>query len=526
MPILNPNYDPLLKRLKLPTATLQSSLPNPFDADTNFIGGSSERIDKQWALTKGDNWAVGSQLQAGNVLASVGAPAGTDLFRGLTDIVRVEDPVLEFRRWVEQKIKSIARALLEELVELVSKLAQEFIDGVVKAVGSIPIYGWILESIYDVINGIVLVVKIFKAQRAPDPEAEYNAAMFNPTTDRDMANLDILDLMRTGPDWTSIFKPRGIGRNKTYGERFWSAKLKGDMGRRIITTGSKQGWVGYIPGTSTIDQGWEITKYGTRNLGSLLPTSRDMAMLCWSQVDGGSNKGRSGSPSMFTVDADGAMRAWSQFLFDFRIWLREGETGMNKSARKKFVDGPGKDLYGWSNWDTKFDDKKGYDNFGINNSNPVKELRRLRKRQYAFLNRIDVAYVGPGYGVLKGVHSDDIRNRWDENRRRLLKHVARCNVDITNIPDSNYKLEMENAQKNCIPQHIGTLTSRPGDKLVPGAEDPPPPGKPIITTDILAVKRLVKAESDKHRRSKGKKGNLMLIGLGVGLIALAARGRK
>lgn len=527
MPILNPNFDPLLKRLKLQSNELKSSLPNPFNAQKDFIGGAAELTQKRWAISQGENWSLGSQLQAGNILSSVGAPAGTDLFRGLVDVVKVDDPILEFRKWLEEKVIDIARALLKEVIERVSELAQELIGSLINAIGSIPVAGWIIEALYDVINAIVIIVKLVKAQKAEDPEAEYEAAQFNPQLDMDMANLSILGLIRSSQDWTPIFLPRGVGRNTSYGERFWSAKLTGNLGRRIGTRGTKDGWIGYIPGTSVIDQGWEIQSRGGnalfRNLGSLLPTARDMSMLCWAQVDGGSSGGKTGSPSMFTVDADGAMRIWQQFLFDLRMWLREGDTKLSEKTRRAFVDGVGRDVYGWAKWDTPFNDKKEYDNFGINQSNPVKELKRLRKRQYAFLNNIDVAYVGPGYGALKGVHADDIRNRWDKNRKKLLQHSARCLVDASNIPDVEYRLAMESAQENCVPQHIGTLTSK-YEPLVPGAQEPPPPGAPIITTDLKGVRATISGETSKHRKSKN--GNMLLVGLGLGLLALAAKKGK
>ena len=524
MPILDPKYDPLLKRLKLPRAEIQSSLRNPFNAQRDFIGGESDLVHKEWAVIQGENWALGSQFQAGNVLARVGAPYGSDLYSGLIEIVKIEDPILQFREFVEEKLVNIGSALLEEVLEVVSDLAEQLVSSLINAVGSIPVVGWILEALYDVINAIVLIVKMVKLQKASDPEAEYNAAGFNPQTDTDMANIYILGLMRTTADWTNIFRPRGVGRTKSYGELFWSAKLKGDLGRRITTRGTRNGWVGYIPGTSVIDQGWEISEYGTRNLGSLLPTARDMAMMCWKQVDGGSNKGRSGSPAMFTVDADGAKRVWQQFLFDFRIWLREGNTGLSKDARRKFVDGKGRDTYGWAKWDTSFDDKKGFDNFGVNKSYPVRELRRLRKRQYALLNRVEVAYVGPNYGVLKGVHSDDIRKRWDANRKRLLQDQARCLVDVKNIPDVSYRLAMESATEadpirgklGCIPQHVGTLTAVPA-RFAPGAA-PPPPGGAIRTLRVKTIKARVSRE-----KRKGKGANLALIGIGTALVYLATR---
>jgi len=79
---------------------------------------------------------------------------------------------------------------------------------------------------------------------------------------------------------------------------------------------------------------------------------------------------------------------------------------------------------------------------------------------------------------------------------------------------------MQYAQESCIPQYIGTLTSR-YEPLAPGAQEPPPPGGPIITTDLKKVKATISGESKKHRKTG--KGNVMLIALGVGLLALAAK---
>jgi hypothetical protein len=549
MPILDPFNDPLLKRLNL-FEGVQSSLPDPLAAQESFSKLQRDATRIGWAETQAKNWAIGSQIQAGDVLASVGAPQGSKLYGGLISLVKIDNPAADLMEHLEESlIRPLLTFTFEEIIEIILDVLEDVFSPLIQTIGAIPVYGWIIEAIWDVAMGIVKVVELVKAQRASDPKREYEAAGFYPQGDTDVAKSFILERMRTTVDWTKIFMPPGIGRNTTYGEKFSSAKLKGNMGRRIKTRGEKEGWVGYIPGTGMIDQGWEIGPRGDaiRNLGTLLPTGRDMAGLCWSQVSGsnssfqkgkisfkngvtygaycGKKCGRDASPSMFTVNAEVALRTWQGYLFDLRMWLKEGNTGMGKATRKVFVDGVGRDLYGWAKWDTSFNDKKEFDNFGINQSHPVKALRKLRQRQKAFLNRIDVAYVGPDYGVLKGSYSDDIKKRWDDNRRLLLKHAARCDVDPSTIPDVEYRLAMETALETCVPTRIGTLIARPSSKtLIPGAGEPPPPGAPIITTSIPAVRRTVRDEAAK--RKKGKKGNLMLIGLGVGLLALAARKGK
>lgn len=559
MPIFNQFEDPRLKRLQL-FKGLETSLPNPMKAQETFLKVAVDAEQKTWAQTQANNWAVGSQLQAGDVLASVGAPASSPLLRGLFDLVDISNPAEEVARYLYENLaKPLVDYVLEEIIGVILDVLEEVFSPMIQMVGAIPVYGWIVEALWDVAMGIVSIVNMVKAQKADDPEAEYKAAGFSPEADTNVANAFILDRMRESVDWTRIFMPPGIGRNLTYGEKFWSAKLKGNMGRRILSAGRKEGWVGYIPGTGVIDQGWEIGPSAgiVRNLGTLLPSSRDMSTLCWSQVNGSNSKfnrlsrsstskeawekgthplkpsknwGKNASPAMFTVDAESAFRTWQGYLFEFRMWLREGKTGMKESTRKKFVDGVGRQTYGWAKWDTPFNDKKEYDNFGINQSTPVKALRTLRQRQMAFLNRIDVAYVGPDYGVLQGAHSENIRKRWEANRKMLLQHPARCGVDLSSIPRSGgdnlqYRSAMEYALESCIPTHIGTLTSRPRSSFGPGGE-PPPPGAPVITTSPARVKAVIKGEAEKHRRSKGKKGNLLIVGLGVGLLALASRKGK
>jgi len=528
---------------RAPSGILESlpSFNNVMDAGLGELGQSV--FMEQWSAKKASNAAIGTQYQAASVMSTVGAPLGSTAYRGLMEVIAFEDPGGAIRSIISSYAGRISGkvfdALVDELMEVVSDALKEIMGSAFEAIGSIPVVGWILDAALEIANLIINIIKLAQLKKsAGKVEQEIDPANFQPNIDRDLAKSRIIGAMKNSVDWTNIFMPPNLYDN--HPQEWKSMKLSHNRGRRIYVLGDHgENWLGFIPGSSAVDRGaFEVNPKATqsipfmRNLGMLLPTSRDMGSVCWSQIMG-SDGWKKPSPAMFTVNADRAIRAWQEYLFWFRLRLESGQgLNLDKETRKAIVNKLAGEngMYGWASWGAKYDEQKEFDNFGINQSAPIAALRAIKKRQYETLNRIDVAYVGPHYGAIQSYHSK-MRNRWEKNRELLLSHDSRCKVDVSNIPDVSYRMAMESANEpdplrgklGCVPSHRGTLTAYPESRNLPGAGAMPPASPPRYQTSVKLVRGLVDTETKKRRRSKGKSGSLVLIGLGVAFLAVASK---
>lgn len=513
VPIL-PDDTPLLQAKATP---LESALPD-FAKIFERLGQADPEAVRlaEIDFTNGiqTNFNIGSQKAFAGVLGNIGIPTGP-VFESALELLDLPEYALVvadvFWGIVEEYAVDIIRATVEELMEIAFTAISEVLGSLVDIVSGIPIYGYIIDVAWDVGMGIKRLVDIAKESNKPPPEVAYARAEFDPQTDASMATNNIIGPARYGSDWTPIFKPPGLGRTTTYGELFSDQKLEGG-GRRIRTRGQQAGWVGFIPGRTMVHRAFELEHYGTvvRDVGALYPSTRNMAVLAWGEVV-------KNSPAMYTVDADQARRQWAQYLFDLRIWIKETDA-LHKKTKRNFVNGLAKQMFGWADFDTPFDKNLGFENFGIwdpegrltgNVAAPIKHLTRLREMQGGNLNTITVAYVDGNYGAFQT--DDALRSKLEERREQLLQHVARCNVDLENIPDIPYRLAMENAQFTCSEGPGGVLIAPP---IEPGEVPPPllPEGNLILKGVEVSPKR--RAPPSFWKRHKSQIG-VAVLGLGL-----------
>jgi len=511
MPILDIN-DSRLSGLQL-SQGLVSSLPPAsagFSAIADFARGN------QYLRDTLSNYGRINQLSAGSALVSVGAPQGDysigdQLWDGLIGIVQIEDSVTQILNLFTGTVIDAAGAVMGEVVDAALAAMADILDEVfnplMDVVAAIPIFGWVVDTIWNVAVGIFKLKQLIDQMNAPPPEKESDPAYFFPDDDRNIAN-DILTTLRTSTDWTALFMPPGTGKAYNWGEAFYAEKLTKGVGRRFFQTGRihHPEYVGYIPGAGTLEQGFEIyegKKTFTRNLGELYPTPRNLCTTVWTQVN-------RVSPAMFTVDAERAARAWRGHLFDMRLFLHEWENkeGMTRTDAKDFVNGLGMRLFGWKNWDqgkASFEGD-GIDPFGLDSSIPVMELRILRDRQLGYLNQSVVAYVDESFPAISGYYNDELKARWETNRQKLLTHKARCDIDRTSIPDPSYRSQMTYAKESCDPPGQFALVSRP---------PPLNPPEPVPTPRPLPSYVLSPYTGAPAQTAPGKRTNPLLLLLGA-----------
>ena len=346
MPILSTS-DARISKLKL-WEELDSPLPSFSEAMSTFVPLAQSASERAWEVRSLTNFNIATQKNVGGVLSNLGVPQGKS-FDTAVDFIGLPDEALHagklFWDLIGDKAQDELKEGIQELLEIVAK---EVLGSLVNAIGAIPIYGWIVEALWDVGTGIATLVQAAKASNTSAPEPIYSRAVFGPESDKNVLNQFVLRPMRDTQDWSKLFYPPGVGRNTTFGDRFSASKLEGG-GYRILTRGAKDGWLGGIPGTTRIHQGFEVYPGGNRirELGQLFPSSRELFCWAWSQV---TKRG----PQMLTVDAAGARKYWMQYLFDLRLWLRETDKLTDKE-KQRLIDGPGVDLFGWGPYDMPFE---------------------------------------------------------------------------------------------------------------------------------------------------------------------------
>ncbi len=486
MPILHPS-DALIARLGLNENAFGSTLPNPSTAANTFSEYASEAVKESFAREQMANMSVGYQRLTGNVMRTIGAPQGDAVLgdgqfnaaMGLLRIPNIASDMLGALGEYGGGLMDLAH-VPKEIQEILMEVLGDLLAPLMAQIGSIPVYGWILEAAFDLIMGIVKIVQIFKHQNDPDPEREYALAQFDPDTDKRVSG-EIMNVTHTSPNWTNIYMPPGIGHIESWHKKdFFVQKLTDDAGYRLTSAGHHEGWAGLVPGTSQIDHGFEIFNRGgnSRGLGELFPTTRNLNVSIWDQL----NKI---TPTMYTVDAVQCMRYWEGHLRE----LLEQLFASDYEGAEAFVgngkgSGPAEKYFGWSSWakgkaawEKWGSDGAGYDgdqdayldDLGVSRRiecTPAHAMHALYKRQLEGLNTTVCAYVDSGYfGAFQGEikfqpETQALIDRYEKNRMTLLGHPARCDIDASNIPDHTYKAKMEGVQESCLPSHLGMIVPR------------------------------------------------------------------
>ena len=421
------------------------------------------------------------QLGLGSILTNIGVPTA-NAFKTAMQGVGFDAAAV-----VRESVKdAVGGALAKAFTQIASEQGGKVMEAgaevgagiAIDFVSAIPVAGWIVKLAWNLGKSIANIVKVVKETDSYKPvEAIYPDTVFNPELDLDATNLFILDRLLSTKDWTGIFMPPGLGKESWEPDYFATAKLQSGWSR-ITTRGPRGafgevngkltgGWLGMVPGTGTLHQGIEFEREAVREQGSLLlPTPRRMGLWLWKHIIG--RKGKV-FPSMYTVYADDVANAWSGYLSTLRDYVARldasGATRRAILAKYNRSGSKGSEIFGWGTSTKEVPDVESFA--------PVIEARTLRKRQLAYLDTIMVAYVDGSYAAIQ--NDPQLRARWAERRNQLLKHPARCDVDLASVPDEIYRWDLEQSRRG-----MGCVTSGGGGGVVfdPGQEPPRAPSEP------------------------------------------------
>jgi len=555
--------DPIVKILRQSTLDSRFGLPDAIAVQEAQVGPTIQQaVQLEWQDRLANGFNVGTRFSAARVVTNLGYARGPklDAIQTLFDIPQEALMVGQvFFDLLEDVVGDMVEATLEQIMEILEQALEEVLGALVDIISGIPIYGWIVKIVWNVVRGIRTIADLIKKQNEDPPEKEYPRVKFTPDGDLALCNQYVINRLQSD-DWTPIFMPPGIDRNTAWGEYFFGAKLEGG-GRRIVTRGSKEGWVGMIPGTTSLHREIEVepSGYQIRETGLYLPSARNMGAFAWGQVQDRT------SPALYAVDAERCKKTWRAYLFNLRLWIMETDT-MKESSKRRLVNDPQLvRQFGWGPYDMPFDSTLGFENFGIDDpdqkikwtrvpesaaknappaqtgvAHPVRAMKEVRRAQWKGLDTLMVAYCSEKSGAFTDFTGDDMKEKLEDRRKLLVGHPAMCDVELSDVIDPQLKAAIEFNRElgnpksihyegpgkypNCYAGPQGKLAA-PKGPFKPNRPDPanPVPSDAPAYLDAVLIKDLV--NGSKKKKKKGGPTFIQQYGKQTAaVVALAAVG--
>ncbi len=426
---------------------------------------------------------LGSQVSLGSMLVNVGMPmkSAFDLMLDAMDI--------DVKAEIASKLTEGGRNLMEawqdlktegETGQTLAEVSVETKVGIgVDAASAIPVAGLVIKIAWAIGKTVYNMVKLARDTDAYKNKSQMTALFpettFNPHLDNMVLNAVLSDIGNK-KDWSRRWGPPSLGQQP------WSYDLPDYRTTRLETGGFEivrikgrgegpggpgtgefidwpaRGWVGMIPGTPYLHQGIQVDHRGRpTDMGEiLLPSARQMLVWIWGAVIG--HKARA-TPSMYCVNST-VLKNWESYIHDLHVYIHR-TLDASSSTKQKIIDHYNKrgtqKVFGWgtsikptaNEWDHYW---------------PSKQARDLHARQMGMLDTLMCAYVTDDTAAIDA--DPAMKSRWDERRRQLLEHPARCDVDLSSVPDWEYRDELKARQ-------VGSLACQPELSFAARPLEPP-----------------------------------------------------
>jgi len=443
---------PALQRLRTKHWEITKQLPDTRDVYERSQGIiTTEYLGAEYAMDAAMLYQQASQMSLGAVASNIGMPI-LRVFQQTMDVLDV-DVVAQVTEVLVQLKGSVQNAIdaaksagdAAEGGEAMAAAVSTGVGVAVDSVAMVPIAGWIVKAAWEVGKFVRTIVSLAKqAKGYGHVETIYPDTRFSPWLNTQIVN-EVIEDLRLSQDWSHRFGPPALGQGQGTLPDYWLKET--ESGAREITrvTGydsdghphdwQSAGWTGFVPGSSYLLRGVRIEgEAGVSLIGpDLLPSAQQILLWVWSTVIG--RKGHA-NPAMYCVDAD-AVLTWNEWIHGLHAFVYD--TGGLSTAQKEAVmrglnkDPAGNKLLGWG---TSVKPKEGeWDKYV-----PIKQANALLDRQQSFLDTLLVAYVDDNFAAIK--NNRRLRDKWEQRRRDLLGHPARCDVDLDNVPDGDYRREL------------------------------------------------------------------------------------
>ena len=443
MPIL-PKYDAAWKQLPKSVDVLLPDI-----SKIAVVAGQApvfSLLQGEYTVVAAEIYQLSSQVALGSLAVNVGMPI-KETFDVVLDAMNI-DVKSELRSKLKEGGKNLLEAwrAIHNGGEKGSALAAISIEtGVGVAVDTaaiIPVVGWIIKALWNVGIAIKNIAKLVKESGRGPADVLYSPTTFDPKLDNVVVNAVLSDLSGKH-SWGRRWGPPRMGKGVGTTPDFYAYHLEGgglEIVRKaghVAGPGSSAidwataGWLGMIPGTPYLHQGIQVRKGGNvRDMGEiLLPSAQGILLWLWGAVLG---HGGTATPSMWCVDTED-LGVWGQYILDLHEFIH-ADLDVSDSTKQRIIDHYNKrgnqKVFAWgSSIKPKSNE---WDNYW-----PVKQAIDLRARQMGMLDTLQCAYVDDSFAAI--AKSPGMRERWEQRRKQLLTHPARCDVDLSNVPDSVYR---------------------------------------------------------------------------------------
>lgn len=471
MPIL-PTFDDAWKNLPKSVDTLLPDIPE-IAADAGNAPVFSV-LHGMYAATAAEIFQLASQVGLGSLVANVGMPV-MSTFDTILDALQID-----VKAEVTAKLMEGGRNLLEAYKAIKNggeqgqELAQISVETAVGAgidlAAVIPVAGWVVKIIWGLGKALKGIAEIARSKGAEGAKAQYPPTTFNPQLDNGIVNAVLADIYGKrawGRRWSPPAMGMGVGTLSdfsvvsTEGGGFELVRKAGTQGGEPIDWASA-GWLGMIPGTPYLHQGIQVDHSGgVRDIGEiLLPSAREVLLWLWGSVMG---HGAAVTPAMWCVDTL-EVQLWGQYIADLHQFVY-ADLKASPKIKQRIIDHfnarSGQKVFGWgTSIKPKANEHDHYE--------PLRQAKTLYDRQMGYLDTLMCAYVDDSYAAIAA--DSAMRDRWEQRRRQLLEHPARCDVDISNVPDAEYREALRDAGAASMMCRAGP--ARFAAELKPEAEIP------------------------------------------------------
>ncbi len=440
-----PSTSAKLTHLRDKSWEISRRLPDVSDVYSASIGLINPKfLTGEYALDTVYIWQESSQMAIGNVLQSVGMPLVQiykDVVKELNiDIVtEVKDKLIEVYNSLQEAKDAISNAPASANGgRAMSTSVDVGIGFAVEGFSMVPVVGWVVKLAWNVVKFIRGIVDIARADRNKyKTQTIYPDSRFSPFLDNRLLN-NMLAELRSTTDWSRMFGPPKLGVGQGTKPDYWVKSM--ESGAKELYRKDQSidwdgaGWMGMVPGTTMLHRGVFVKGNKVQDLGpSRLPSMQNVLFWVWKDIIG---KAGNAGPAMYTIDTSVLLK-WRGYIHGLHKFIYEtGEfNGSQKTEIMKMLNKQmGKKVFGWG---TKVKPTEGE----MDNYQPVKEANALLNRQESFLDSLLVAYIDDDYAAI--ANNQQLRDKWKGRKRDLLEHPARCDVDLDNVPDRDYRDELK-----------------------------------------------------------------------------------
>lgn len=415
-----------------------SQLPEVSDVIAGGVPQAWGNIQAQWASSSAAVYGQATQQVLGGIITRVGIPAH-ELREIGNQIVNVYAEVLDAFELASDRIRDEFIGILTRL-DLEKKLANAGVTLGANAAAAIPIIGAVVRLVISVVQIAVQAARAQKEQPRIYPATQFDA-------DQDSVVFRaFLETVQSTRDWTGLWSPPAWQQTRGAIVQSFSFQTLESKGVRIVTNNPEPGAIGCVPNTDTLHGGLEIWLERNRivDTGQFLPTSQQQGTWLFKQL-------QAEGPSLFCVNADALRGRWADYFYNLRVWLRESpkvsrrlEDAVVKYFRRTSIDLPyAKDF------ESRGISARASRDF-VEHLLPLREAAGLERQQKHALQTLTCAYVDETFAGLQMQRW--LRATWEDNRRKLLEHPARFEVDLSNVPDPEYRKELARRGVPAIPR--------------------------------------------------------------------------